>query len=126
VPDNSGAVDLGSVSPEDREALEQIAAQHEDGEPEKKKVITAFLVFLNHDGNPEVADFEDPGLDVQVPPTPDLVYATIAVLAKDLAAQETAQAAAQGTVQLQMMQARAIAEQQQAQHLRANLGDLRG
>jgi hypothetical protein len=126
VPDNSGAVDLGSVSPEDREALEQIAAQHEDGEPEKKQVLTAFLVFLNHDGNPEVADFEDPGLDVQVPPTPDLVYATIAVLAKDLAAQETAQAAAQGTVQLQMMQARAIAEQQQAQHLRANLGDLRG
>jgi hypothetical protein len=128
VPDSSGSVDLGSLSQEDREALEQIAAQNEppEGEQEKKEVLTAFIVFFNRDGNPEVSAFEDPNLDVLAFPTPDLVLAAISVLAKDLAATETAHASARETVGLQMGMAQRLQEQQQAESLRANLGNLRG
>jgi hypothetical protein len=124
--DSSGAVDLG-VKPE--------AAQEEElavgpGNPEeasdpgpqpgpapKEKVDTAFTVVVTLDGNVQVILYEGEDFLVDRNPTPDLVYGACAVVQKDMQAQETAQA----TVQFQMAQARAIAQQQQEAAIRAGL-----
>jgi hypothetical protein len=122
VPDSSGSVDLSALAAEEQEAVERLAAERGedpvDGSPEEnapKRVLTAFLVIVGLDGNPEPMAFEDPALDLVTSPTPDLIYGAAHTLIKDLSAQETAQGAAHATAQLMMQQARAIAEQQQAQ-----------
>lgn len=118
--DNSGAVDLGSLSQDEREAVEQLADTNPP-EAEPRKALTAFVVVVGFDGNPEVMAFEDEELVVQVHPTPDLVFAACSTVVKDLQAQETAQHAAALTAQFMTQQARAMMEQQQAEAIRAGL-----
>jgi hypothetical protein len=113
VPDNSGAIDLGALPPEDQEAVDQLAAGHE-GEPEKRKVLTAFAIVIGFDGNPSVLSYEHDDFEAQTDPTMDLVFAACSTVIKDIQGQEFAAAAAQATHQLMMQQARAAMEQQQA------------
>lgn len=119
MPDSSGAVDLNSISPEEKEQVERLAEERggEQPSPEedhRQKVLTAFLVVVGYDGNPQVLRINDPNLLVQSEPTPDLVYGAASTILKDLEAQETAQAAAAMTVQAMMEQSRAMMEQQMA------------
>jgi hypothetical protein len=139
VTDNTGAVDLASLAKDEQDAVERLAAERGD-DPHApdgsdanapKKVLTAFLVIVGLDGNPEPMAFNDPSLEVIAPPTPDLIYGAAHTLIKDLTAQETAQGAAHATAQLMMQQARAMAEQQQAQAIaqqvnQSGLGRIRG
>jgi hypothetical protein len=123
VPNSSGSIDLGALPKEDQEALERMA-EETGTEPkgEKRKVLTAFLVIANFDGNTEVLAFQDDDLEVHAHPTPDLIYGACSTLIKDLEIQESAQAAAHMTAQVMLQQARAIAEQQQAASIRQGLG----
>jgi type III secretory pathway lipoprotein EscJ len=121
VPNNSGAVDLGSLTPEEQAQVDALA-ERSDTEPEKPTVITAFAIVVSEDGNPSIVSYEHDDFVVLNPATPDLVYGAISTVLKDLAAQETAQAAAQMTAQLMAAQARAMMEQQQAAALRQGLG----
>lgn len=134
MPDNSGAVDLGSLSNAEQERLAAMAEEHPEGSypgdknpgENKRKVLTAFIVLVGYDGNPEVAAFEDETLLVQTQPTNDLVSGACHTIIKDLTIQEQGMFTAHATHQVMMQKAREMAEQQQAAHLAQNLGDLRG
>jgi hypothetical protein len=123
VPDNSGAVDLGAMTPDEQEAVNRLAAERGGEEPDKDerpKVLTAFAVVVGYDGNPTVTSYEHDDFLVQNNPTTDLVYGACQTVIKDIQSQETAQASAAFTVQAMQQQARAIAEaQQQAQIARS-------
>lgn len=130
--DNSGAIDLGSLSEEQQEELDRITEERGDpNDPQhegsqKRHALTAFLVIVEENGNPEVMAFEDPELVIQVKPTNDLIFGAVSTIAKDMQAQETAQASALATAQVMMQQAKAMAEQQQSAALAARLGNLHG
>jgi hypothetical protein len=129
VPDNSGAVDLGSLSPEEQAKVEEMAEQSYPGDQDpgdnKPKVLTAFAVVVGYDGNPQVISYEHDDFLVQSQPTGDLIYGACATILKDMNVQETGMYAAQATQQLMMQQARAMAEQQQAAQIAQNLPNLR-
>lgn len=125
MPDNSGAVDLSALSPEEQDAVKKMAEENPTEEPEgsypgdqnpednRRKVLTGFIVLVDYNGNPEVMSLPEHLVLVQSEPTPDLIYAACGVIQKDLAAQETAHA----TAEVMMQQARAMQEQMQAAHL---------
>lgn len=128
MPNNNGAVDLSSLSAEEQAAVEQMAEQHGEQPEEPKgphRVLTAFMIIVGLDGNPQVMGFEDPNFELVSQPTGDLVYGAVQTVAKDLAADETARAAAQHTAQLMAAQAQAMMEQQQHAQVAASLGDVR-
>jgi hypothetical protein len=111
VPDTSGSIDLSTLSEEEKAAVENLA-QERGGpaeEPEERRALTAFLVVVGLDGNPEVLSFNDPNLNLLTGPTPDLIYAAAQTIAKDFLAMETARATAE------VMQQHAMALQQQMQ-----------
>lgn len=116
MPDTSGSVDLGNLSQAEQEALEALAEKNPP-EPEKPQVLTAFLVILGVDGNPQVMAFPDPDLDMLSEPTNDLVYQAASTIVKDIKAGEVAQA----TVAMMAQQAQMMAQQQQEAMLRARL-----
>jgi hypothetical protein len=132
VADSSGAVDLGNLSPEEKEAVEQMAEEHPevaegsypgDKNPQdnKRKVLTAFSVVVGYDGNPDVVAYTGDDLLLQSDPTADLIYATCATIQKDMHAFDTAQAAAQMTASFMAQQARAMQEQMQQAQIAATL-----
>lgn len=125
MPDASGSVDLGSLSAEEREAVEKLA-EDTGAEPGKHPALFAFLVIADPAGNVSFYAYDGPetapDLDVAMKLSTDLVYGAAATIQKDIAAQETAT----HTVQVQMAQAQAFAEQQRQAQLQAQLGDLRG
>lgn len=113
MPDTSGSVDLGGLSKEETEAVERLA-QERGGEPgpeapQPQKVLTAFVVVVGLDGNPQPMVFNDPQFDILTQATPDLIYAAAATVMKDIEAMENAQATAE------VMQQQAMAMQQQMQ-----------
>ena len=118
MPDNSGAVDLDSLSAEDREAVERLAEQTEPGpEEQKRQVLTGFFVALLESGDVVIVDDVPPNVERTLPLTDDLIYALASTVLKDVTAAETAKA----TLQAQMQQARAVAQQMQEQQLREQL-----
>ena len=131
MPDSSGAIDLGSLSPEEQEAVNRMAEENgitgdeptrEDTGPKRQKVLTAFIVLVGEDGNPTVLNYEDDErIETHVPVTPDLIYGACATIQKDIAAMETAQASAAATGQFMMQQARAAQEQMQNAAIQAQL-----
>lgn len=122
VADNSGAVDLGNINSDQKTTNTDEGAT----EDQRRTVLTAFLVLVGEDGNPEVLAFENPEIKVLTPPNSDLIYGAVQVIAKDMAAQETAHASAVATAQVMVQQARAMAEQQQMSQMAAGLGNIRG
>lgn len=123
MPDSSGSVDLGSLPKEEQEKVEQMADQ--DPNQEKQRVLTAFSVVVSLDGNPQVVSLESEDFEMTVPPTADLIYGAAHTIIKDISGQEYAHATAMTTVQTMMAQTRMMAEQQQAQQVAAQLGDVR-
>lgn len=121
MPDRSGAVDLGSLTPEEQAQVEALA-EKSDTEPEKPTFLTAFAIVVDTNGNPDIVRYETDDFVIANEPTPDLVFGALSTVLKDLQAQETAQAAAQMTAQIMAQQARAMMEQQQAAVLRQGLG----
>jgi hypothetical protein len=129
VPNASGSVDLSSLSTDEKDAVERLAAERGDPPPTEEeapeKILTAFLVLVDMNFNPQVMAVQDPRFEVSTPPTPDLVYATAAVIMKDKAAQESAMA----TAEIMQAQAQAMMQQQQEAMIRsrlANEGGLQG
>jgi hypothetical protein len=116
VPDTSGSVDLGSLSQEEQEALEALAEKNPP-EPEKPQVLTAFLVVVGTDGNPQVMAFPDPDLEMLSEPTNDLVFQAASTIVKDIQLGEAAQA----TVAMMAQQAQMMAQHQQEAMIRARL-----
>lgn len=113
MPDTSGSIDLSSLSAEEAEAVENLA-QEKGGEPgpeqpDRQKVLTAFLVVVGLDGNPEVMAFNDGQFDILTQVTPDHIYGACSVIQKDLDAREAA------LVTADIMQQQAMAMQQQMQ-----------
>lgn len=114
MPNASGSVDLSdlsNLSPEEEAALEGLAERNETTppEPEVQNVLTAFLVVVGLDGNPQVMALNDPKINPLTGPTPDLIHGACGVIIKDIAAMENAQATAE------VMQQQAMAMQQQMQ-----------
>lgn len=123
MPDSSGAVDLGQVTPPTEEPQEE-ERQSTDGEERKQPVLLTFGVIVGLDGNPSVVAFEHPSVQAVLQPTNDLLFMAASTLVKDLQAGETAHSAAEMTVGLMQQQARAMQEQfaqaQVAEQLRAS------
>lgn len=71
-------------------------------------VTTAFMAYMDTDGQWVITPDINTSVIPAREPTPDEMYACACIVQKDFAAQ----AAAQATVTLQMMQAQAIANQQ--------------
>lgn len=138
MPDQSGAVnlaDLGStLSAEEEQRLQQMAEEHppdphvpgseeeEQTQGKGNRVITAFVVIWNENGQVQVGAADGLGMDLMFPPSTDLIAGAASVLVKDMTAQETAGA----TINAQMQQMQAIAQQQEAARLQQSLGNLRG
>lgn len=72
------------------------------------EVTTAFMAYLDKDNQWVITPDINVTIKPEREPTPDELYAAACIIQKDMAAQ----AAAQATVTLQMMQAQAIANQQ--------------
>lgn len=124
MPDASGAVDLGgnARSPEEEEALRALQnGEQPEGEPEEEsqaqKVLHTFLVVVDVNGNPRPIPVEHPQFEALVESTPDLMYGAAAVLAKDFAAVEAAQA----TAGIMHQQAMAMQQQMQDQMLQQRI-----
>ncbi len=119
MPNGSGAVDLGNLSTEEKQAVEKMAEEHASqdggGKPAKQPVLALVVLVMDLDGNVQAVDpasveFLDPQVN---PPTPDLVFGIAGAVQKDISAHETAQA----VVQTQMQQAQMMAQRMQAQGL---------
>lgn len=124
MPDTSGSVDLSkvetainqddialaSLSAEEQEALEKMAALNP--EPEGEPVRTAFLVVVSKDGSAVAV----PDLDIAVVrdyvPSTDDIYGALQVIAKDIEIQEGAQVTATFMHQMAMAQMQARQNQQ--------------
>lgn len=127
--DNTGAVDLSSLSDEEKRAVEEMADAHKgsysgDQNPDenKRKVLTGFTVLLNYDGDPEVVSLpEDYEVLLQSEPTADLIYMACGNVMKDITLQMTSMATAQNTAMIMQQQARAMMEQQQNAMLQAQV-----
>lgn len=121
MPDSNGSVDLGSLSAEQQERLEKMAEEN-NTEPGAMDVAYAFVVIAHENGQIQVAAYDGPSFKSGRDFINDDVYGAAATIQKDIAAMESAQA----VQHLMMEQARAAMQQQQAQQMTANLGDLRG
>lgn len=122
MPDSSGAVNLGAVSPEEQQAIDKLAGEHPEAATEeitKVPVTTAFLVVVNQSGDISVAPAsvaDTLTLEVTHPPD-DVVYGACAVVMRDI----TTIATASQTVQLQLQQAQAMQQQMQAAQIAQGL-----
>ena len=132
MPNSNGSIDLSSLSEEERQGVEALAEAQGDEAPEAESnegqplpLITAFLVLVHPDGNPEVRSFEDPSLDIKFKPTADLIYGAAGTIQKDLAGAEQAEAAAHAVIGIMEARARQAMEAQQAQQIKSQLGDLK-
>lgn len=134
MPNSSGAVDLGSLSTEEQDAVQRLAdreaASHPAPEPEKSPedaaveaadFDTAFVVVLTHDGQFGVVGYEGPAT-IKREPTQDIIFGAVSTVAKDLSAAETAGA----VMRAQMETMRTLQQQQQAAALQQQLAQRGG
>lgn len=122
MPDSSGAVNLGAVSPEEQQAIDKLADEHPEAATEetpKVPVATAFLVVVNQSGDISVApaSVADTLALETIHPTDDIIYGACAVVMRDISTISTATQ----TVQLQLQQAHAMQQQAQANALAQGL-----
>jgi hypothetical protein len=122
MPDHSGSVDLSrietasnqddvalaSLSEEEQEALEKMAALNP--EPEGQPVRTAFLVVVAQDGSAVAVSDLDLAVVRDYLPSTDDIYGALQVICKDIEVQEGAQTTAS------FMHQMAMAQMQQRQH----------
>lgn len=116
MPDTSGAFDLGNLSAEEQERLDQMTEKVDDqeigeGEGGRESVSTAFVVAIDWDGRVGIHPLTEagrfaPGAD----PTNDQLTAVGAILQKDVIVAESADR----TIQMQMMAAAQMREQAEA------------
>lgn len=128
MPDASGSVDLSSLSKDEAEAVERLASERGGTEPpaaesnEPRRALTAFVVIVDLNGNPEPMAFNDPSLNLLTSATPDLIYGAVQTIAKDIAAMESAQATAevmeQKALQMQQQMQEQMLQRQVAKNLR--------
>lgn len=124
MPDTSGAIDLSASRPKER--LEDLTAEEQAAvdaladstEPSGHQVRTAFIVYVEQDGNVQVTPDLDTPFIRQYTPGADDVYGALHAAAKTIAAEETAVATVQVTQQVaasmqQQMQNARIAQQVQ-------------
>ncbi len=123
MPDSSGSIDLGSLSRAEQEAVDAMAEKNPPTPDDSKpKVLTAFVVVVDYDGNPNIVEYGGEDILLQSNPTQDLIFAACSVLMKDMQAFETAQHAAQLTAQHMMQQAQAMQQQMADAQLRQQVG----
>lgn len=124
MPDSSGSVDLGALSAEEQDAVDQTTPEptpDSEEAAEAKEILFSFGVVVDTSGNPTVVQFDPPGFQSLVNPTEDLLFGALNVVLKDLQAAETAQAAAQMTVGYLQQQAAQMQQQMQEQQIAAQL-----
>lgn len=83
-------------------------------------VRTAFLVFVDKDGQTIMTHDVNLPVRPEHTPTPDEVYAACSVVAKDITVQETTARTVQGMVQMAQMQMQAAQQAQMQQQLLNN------
>ena len=132
MPDSSGAFDLGSLSAEEQERLEEMTEKVQDEptaeEPQRESVSTAFVIAIEWDGRVGIHPYDGPRFAPGDHPNNDQLVAAGAVLQKDVTIAE----AAERTIQLQMMAAAQMKERAEAERIAqataggVDLSNLRG
>lgn len=115
MPDNNGAVDLGTPK-----------AEEQQQEPTTQNALYAFAVIADMEGNVGVYNYESEDIEPLITDlNNDLVYGACANVLKDIVAKTSGEA----TLSMQMMQARAMSEQMEQQRVAEMLkqgGGVRG